>query len=93
MRSSPPRVTRDAGAQVRERAEHFPKSIAPTVKSDLRDIWQAETRAAAETAIGTFTDKYGIKYGNAVACLVAVSFALATACRYCCSICATGWFA
>ena len=25
----------------------FPKSMAPTVKSDLRDIWQAETRAAA----------------------------------------------
>ena len=28
----------------------FPKSMAPTVKSDLRDIWQAETRAAAEGA-------------------------------------------
>jgi transposase-like protein len=26
----------------------FPKSMAPAVKSDLRDIWQAETRAAAE---------------------------------------------
>ena len=48
----------------------FPKSMAPAVKSDLRDIWQAETRAAAEAAMGTFTEKYGIKYGNAVACLV-----------------------
>ena len=43
--------------------------MAPTVKSDLRDIWQAETRAAAEAAMETFTEKYGAKYGNAVACL------------------------
>ena len=48
----------------------FPKSMAPTVKSDLRDIWHAETRAAAEAAMGTFAEKYGTKYGNAVACLV-----------------------
>ena len=48
----------------------FPKSMAPTVKSDLRDIWQAETRAAAEAAIGSFAQKYRTKYGNAVACLV-----------------------
>src|SRR6476469_1110849 len=48
----------------------FPKSMAPTVKSDLRDIWQAETRAAAEAAMGTFAEKYATKYGNAVACLV-----------------------
>lgn len=48
----------------------FPKSMAPTVKSDLRDIWQAETRAAAEAAIDTFAEKYGTKYDKAVACLV-----------------------
>jgi putative transposase len=48
----------------------FPKSMAPAVKSDLRDIWQAETRAAAEAAMGTFAEKYGIKYGSAAACLV-----------------------
>ena len=46
-----------------------PKSMAPTVKSDLRDIWQAETRAAAETAMDTFAEKYGAKYAKAVACL------------------------
>ena len=44
--------------------------MAPTIKSDLRDIWQAETRAAAEAAMGTFAEKYGTKYGNAVTCLV-----------------------
>jgi putative transposase len=48
----------------------FPKSMAPTVKSDLRDIWQAETRAAADAAIDTFAEKYGTKYDRAVACLV-----------------------
>ena len=56
----------------------FPKSMAPTVKSDLRDIWQAETRAAAEAAMGTFAEKYGTKYGNAVACLVKDREALLT---------------
>ncbi len=47
----------------------FPKSMAPTVKSDLRDIWQVETRAAAQAAMDTFAEKYGAKYGSAVACL------------------------
>lgn len=47
----------------------MPKSMAPAVKSDLRDIWQAETRAAAQAAIDTFAEKYATKYGNAVACL------------------------
>ena len=46
-----------------------PKSMAPAVKSDLRDIWQAETRAAAEAAVDTFAEKYGTKYDKAVACL------------------------
>jgi transposase-like protein len=56
----------------------FPKSMAPTVKSDLRDIWQAETRAAAGAAMDTFAEKYGTKYGNAVACLVKDRGALLT---------------
>jgi len=56
----------------------FPKSMAPTVKSDLRDIWQAETRAAAEAAMDTFAEKYGTKYHKAVACLVKDRDALLT---------------
>jgi putative transposase len=48
----------------------FPRSMAPTVKSDLRDIWHAETRVAAEAATDTFAEKYGTKYDKAVACLV-----------------------
>jgi len=47
----------------------FPKSMAPTVKSDLRDVWQAETRAAAEAGMDTFAAKYEAKYPKAVACL------------------------
>ncbi len=33
-------------------------------------FWAAPDRATAETAIATFADKYGAKYGKAVACLV-----------------------
>jgi len=46
-----------------------PKSMQPGVKADLREIWQAETRAAADGAMTTFTEKYGAKYEKAVTCL------------------------
>jgi len=36
----------------------FPKSMHPAVKADLRDIWQAETRAAAEAAMDTFAESW-----------------------------------
>ncbi|SEF42620.1 Transposase, Mutator family [Jhaorihella thermophila] len=48
----------------------FPKSMQPAVKADLREIWQAETRAAGQTAMDTFVEKYGAKYEKAVACLM-----------------------
>ena len=44
----------------------FPKSMQPTVKADLREIWQAETRAKAKAAMDIFAEKYGIKYDNAL---------------------------
>jgi len=47
----------------------FPKSMQPAVKADLREIWQAETRAAAEAAMDTFAEKYRAKYEKAVTCL------------------------
>jgi putative transposase len=56
----------------------MPKSMAPTVTSDLRDIWQAETRAAAQAAIDTFAEKFGPKYDKAVACLIKDRDALLT---------------
>ncbi len=47
----------------------FPKSMQPGVKADLREIWQANTRAAAKAAMDTFAEKYGAKYEKAVTCL------------------------
>jgi len=40
------------------------------IAGDLREIWQAETRAAAEAAMDTFTEKFGAKYDKAVTCLI-----------------------
>jgi transposase-like protein len=50
--------------------DKLPKSIQPAAKIDLREIWAAVDRAAAETAIATFSVKYGAKYEKAVNCLV-----------------------
>ena len=47
----------------------FPKSMAPAVTSDLQDIHHAETKAAALAAIKVFTEKCGVKYAPAAACL------------------------
>jgi transposase-like protein len=44
-------------------------SVQVNMKADLREIYGAPTRAAAEMAIDVFTDKYGAKYDKAVACL------------------------
>jgi transposase-like protein len=46
-----------------------PLSVQVNMKADLREIYGAPTRAAAEAAIDTFADKYGAKYDKAVACL------------------------
>ena len=56
----------------------LPRSVQPTAKQDLREIWQAPDRATAEAAIATFAGKYGAKYGKAVACLVKDREALLT---------------
>ena len=47
-----------------------PKSVQPGMKADLREIWQAPNRTAAETAIDIFAEKYGAKYAKAVECLI-----------------------
>ena len=44
-------------------------SVQVNMKADLREIYGAPTRAAAEVAIDVFADKYGDKYDKAVACL------------------------
>ena len=39
-------------------------SVQINMKADLREIYGAPTRAAAEAAIDVFADKYGAKYGG-----------------------------
>lgn len=46
------------------------KSVQPAMKRDLRDIYLAPNRAAAETAIDVFVEKYGVKYDRALECLI-----------------------
>ena len=47
-----------------------PKSVQPAMKADLREIYSAPDRAAAEKAITVFAEKYGAKYAKAVECLI-----------------------
>jgi putative transposase len=58
--------------------DKLPKALQPAAKSDLRQIWAAPDRAAAETATATFADKYGSKYPKAVTCLTKDRDALLT---------------
>jgi putative transposase len=58
--------------------DKLPRSIQPAAKADLREIWTAPDRAAAETAITTFAEKYGAKYEKAVTCLTKDREALLT---------------
>jgi transposase-like protein len=44
-------------------------SVQPSMKKDLREVWLSPNRAAAETAIDLFAEKYGAKYPKAVECL------------------------
>src|SRR5712691_11155835 len=44
-------------------------SVQLNMKADLREIYGAPARAAAEAAMDVFADKYGAKYDKAVACL------------------------
>jgi putative transposase len=44
-------------------------AVQINMKADLREIYGAPTRAAAEVAIDVFAGKYGAKYEKAVTCL------------------------
>ena len=48
----------------------LPKSVHGQARRDLREVWMAPDKAAAEAAIETFTAKYAPKYEKAAACLV-----------------------
>jgi len=44
-------------------------SVQVNMKADLREIYGASTRAAAEAAIDMFAEKYGAEYEKAVTCV------------------------
>lgn len=49
--------------------DKLPKHKQPAVKSDLQDIWMAETREEANKAFDVCVEKYGDKYPKAIECL------------------------
>lgn len=58
--------------------DKLPTSVQPAAKRDLRQIWTAPDRKAADAAVTLFAEKYGAKYERAVACLVKDRAALLT---------------
>jgi len=48
----------------------MPKSMREKAKSDMQDIWMAETKKEANAAFDLFIETYGVKYEKAVAKLV-----------------------
>jgi putative transposase len=49
--------------------DKVPLSVQANMKKDLREVYWAPNRAAAEVAIDVFAEKYRTKYGRAVECL------------------------
>ena len=47
----------------------LPKSVQPKAKAMLHEIWQAETKADAESAFDLFATTFAAKYPKAVECL------------------------
>jgi len=48
---------------------NMPKSVQPRAKSDIHEIWMAETREDAVKAFDAFLEKYQAKYPTACECL------------------------
>ena len=47
----------------------LPKSLRKSTKTDIHDIWMAQSRVDATAALQRFAAKYEKKYPAAVACL------------------------
>jgi putative transposase len=45
------------------------KGVQPKAKAMIHDVWQAETKAAADKAFDLFLATYEAKYPKATACL------------------------
>lgn len=48
---------------------YLPKSLQPKAKKGLQEIWMAETRARAESALDLFLETFAAKYPKATGCL------------------------
>jgi transposase-like protein len=48
---------------------NMPKSVQPRAKTDIHEIWMAETREDATKAFDSFLEKYQAKYPTACECL------------------------
>ena len=48
----------------------MPKALQKAAKSDIQQIWMADSRRSAEEAVDAFIAKYGQKYPGAVDCLL-----------------------
>ena len=48
---------------------NMPTSVQPRAKTDIHEIWMAESRAAATKAFNAFLEKYRAKYPAACECL------------------------
>ena len=58
--------------------DKLPKSLQSSAHRDLREIWLSPSRAAAEAAMASFSEKYAPKYSDAVKCLLKDRDALLT---------------
>jgi len=58
--------------------DKLPKTLQSAAHKDLREIWLSENRAAAQTAIDIFAEKFAAKYPKAVDCLTKDRDALLT---------------
>jgi len=65
--------TRQPRCRVRKTANvlgAMPKSLHEKAKSELQDIWTAETRKKATAAFDLFVETYGVKYERVIARLI-----------------------
>lgn len=58
--------------------DKLPKALQSAAHKDLREIWLSESRAAAQTAMDVFAEKFAAKYPKAVDCLTKDRDALLT---------------
>src|SRR5205823_801116 len=58
------------GAQDRQHPEQEPKSLHTKAKRALQEIWMAETKKDAVTALEAFVETYQVKYQRATNCLI-----------------------